>query len=62
MTYLLPTLVFLVGLLGFVSLVYGLWQLHPVVAEVGGGALLVWWSWYVSRPPAPPPATGQGGN
>ena len=41
--------IFLIGLLGFCSVFYGLWQLSQPIAFIVSGALLVLWSLFISK-------------
>ena len=41
-------LVFAIGLLGFAALIYGIAYWSLPLALVVGGAVAMWWSWYVS--------------
>jgi len=46
--FIINSLIFIIGLTGFVSFIYGLWRLEPISAFVLGGAIAMWYSWYVS--------------
>lgn len=45
---LFPILIFIVGVIGYVMLVYGFWLLDRPLGLVIGGAIAMYWSWYVS--------------
>lgn len=44
----LQVVIFLVGVVGFFVMGYGLWLIHPPVAFMSCGATAAWWSWYVT--------------
>lgn len=48
LTLLANALVFLVGLTGFIALVFGLSYWSLPASMVVGGLLAMWWSWYIS--------------